>query len=43
MGVSVYTTPVARNGVLYVLARNRLFALQQGVQGKPAGPRRGGE
>ena len=39
MGVSVYTTPVAKDGVLYVLARNRLFALQQGVTGKPATPR----
>jgi hypothetical protein len=36
MGISVYSTPVAKNGVLYVLARNRLFALQQGVTGKPA-------
>jgi outer membrane protein assembly factor BamB len=36
MGVSVYSTPVAKDGVLYVLARNRLFALQQGVTGKPA-------
>jgi len=40
MGVSVYSTPVARDGVLYVLARNRLFALEQGVQGPPATPRR---
>jgi outer membrane protein assembly factor BamB len=39
MGVSVYSTPVARNGVLYVLARNRLFALQNGATGKPATPR----
>jgi outer membrane protein assembly factor BamB len=39
MGVSVYTTPVAKDGILYVLARNRLFALQQGVTGKPATPR----
>jgi hypothetical protein len=39
MGVSVYSTPVARDGVLYVLARNRLFALQVGAQGKPSGPR----
>jgi outer membrane protein assembly factor BamB len=39
MGVSVYSTPVARDGVLYVLARNRLFALQQGAQGKPSTPR----
>jgi len=36
MGISVYSTPVAKNGVLYVLARNRLFALQQGASGKPA-------
>jgi outer membrane protein assembly factor BamB len=42
MGVSVYSTPVARDGVLYVLARNRLFALQQGVTGKPATPRAAG-
>ncbi|HET7294021.1 MAG TPA: PQQ-binding-like beta-propeller repeat protein [Vicinamibacteria bacterium] len=40
MGASVYTTPVAKDGVLYVLARNRLFALQQGVQGPQATPRR---
>jgi outer membrane protein assembly factor BamB len=40
MGVSVYSTPVARDGVLYVLARNRLFALQQGATGKPATARR---
>jgi outer membrane protein assembly factor BamB len=39
MGVSVYSTPVAKNGVLYVLARNRLFALKEGAQGKPATPR----
>lgn len=39
LGVSIYSTPVAKDGVLYVLARNRLFALQQGVTGKPAGPR----
>jgi outer membrane protein assembly factor BamB len=40
VGVSIYSTPVAQDGVLYVLARNRLFALQQGVTGKPATPRR---
>jgi len=39
MGVSVYSTPVARDSVLYVLARNRLFALQQGATGKPSTPR----
>jgi outer membrane protein assembly factor BamB len=40
MGAAVYSTPVAEGGVLYVLARNRLFALQQDVQGPPATPRR---
>jgi outer membrane protein assembly factor BamB len=39
LGVSIYSTPVAHDGVLYILARNRLFALQQGVTGKPATPR----
>ena len=28
MGAAVYTTPVARDGVLYILSRNRLFALE---------------
>jgi outer membrane protein assembly factor BamB len=40
MGVSVYSTPVAKDGVMYVLARNRLFALKQGAQGPAATPRR---
>jgi outer membrane protein assembly factor BamB len=40
MGVAVYSTPVAKDGVLYVLGRNRLFALKPGVTGKPATPRR---
>jgi len=40
MGISVYSTPVVKDGVLYVLARNRLFALQEGATGKPATPRR---
>ena len=43
MGVAVYSTPVARDGVIYVLGRNRLFALQAGAQGPPSTPRRGGE
>ena len=43
LGVSIYSTPVAKDGVLYVLGRNRLFALQVGAQGKPPGPRQGGE
>ncbi len=32
MGSAVYTTPVARDGVLYVMSRNMLFALAQGAQ-----------
>jgi outer membrane protein assembly factor BamB len=40
LGVSIYSTPVARDGVLYVLGRNRLFAFQVGAQGPPSGPRR---
>ncbi|HUG53482.1 MAG TPA: PQQ-binding-like beta-propeller repeat protein [Vicinamibacteria bacterium] len=39
MGISVYSTPVAKDGVLYVLARNRLFALKPGATFKPATPR----
>ena len=37
MGSSVYTTPVARDGVLYVMSRNTIFALQQGAK-EEAGP-----
>jgi outer membrane protein assembly factor BamB len=36
MGVSVYSTPVAKDGVLYVLGRNRLFALEEGASGPPS-------
>jgi outer membrane protein assembly factor BamB len=35
MGAAVYTTPVAHDGTLFVLARNRLFALQEGAMLKP--------
>ena len=40
MGVSIYSTPVAKDGVLYVLGRNRLFALEEGASGPPATRRR---
>jgi len=43
MGVSVYSTPVARDGVLYILGRNRVFALQEGASGPPSTRRRAGE
>jgi outer membrane protein assembly factor BamB len=36
MGAAVYTTPVARDGVLYVVSRNKLFALKDGIPAKPA-------
>ncbi len=35
MGAAVYTTPVAHDGVLFVLSRNRLFALRDGATPKP--------
>ena len=38
MGAAVYTTPVAHDGVLYVVTRTRLFALEEGIAPKAAGP-----
>jgi outer membrane protein assembly factor BamB len=35
MGAAVYTTPMAKDGVMYVVSRNKLFALKEGVA--PAG------
>ena len=35
MGAAVYTTPVARDGVMYVVSRNKIFALKKGIA--PAG------
>ncbi len=32
MGSAVYTTPVARDGVLYIASRNSLFAIAEGAQ-----------
>ncbi len=40
MGNSVYTTPVAANGVLYITNRRMLFAIQQGASSPPAEPGR---
>jgi outer membrane protein assembly factor BamB len=34
MGSSVYTTPVAKDGVLYITSRSTLFAIAEG-KGKP--------
>ncbi len=35
MGAAVYTTPLAHNGTLYVLSRNRLWALTDGIAPTP--------
>lgn len=35
MGSSVYTTPVAANGVLYIANKQRLYAIQQGAHSDP--------
>jgi len=37
MGASVYSTPVVSNGVMYVLTRNRLWAVRAGAQSEPIG------
>ena len=39
LGNAVYTTPVAKNGILYIASRNNLFALQEGARLAAAGPR----
>ncbi len=31
LGAAVYTTPVAHDGVLYILARNKLYAFEEGA------------
>ncbi|MEM9553112.1 MAG: PQQ-binding-like beta-propeller repeat protein [Acidobacteriota bacterium] len=31
MGSAVYTTPIAHDGTIYILARNRLFAIEEGA------------
>jgi outer membrane protein assembly factor BamB len=43
VGVSIYSTPVAKDGVLYVLGRNRVFALQEGASGPPSTRRQPGQ
>ena len=35
MGSSVYTTPYAKGGVLYILTRNRLYAIAEGAKSVP--------
>ncbi|HEY3174265.1 MAG TPA: PQQ-binding-like beta-propeller repeat protein [Candidatus Polarisedimenticolia bacterium] len=40
MGNAVYTTPTAKNGVLYIVSRTKLFAVANGIPAvpKPAAP-----
>ncbi|MDH3785068.1 MAG: PQQ-binding-like beta-propeller repeat protein, partial [Acidobacteriota bacterium] len=40
MGTAVYTTPVAKDGVIYVASRTKLFAIEGGIPAKtpPAAP-----
>jgi outer membrane protein assembly factor BamB len=38
MGAAVYTTPVVSDGVMYVVSRNKLFALEAGIEPKKAEP-----
>ena len=35
MGASVYSTPVVRDGAMYILTRNRLWALKEGARSDP--------
>jgi len=35
MGAAVYTTPVAKDGVIYVASRTKLFAIEDGIPAKP--------
>lgn len=39
MGSSVYTTPVAKDGILYISTRSKLYALQQGAKLAPEAPK----
>ncbi len=35
MGSAVFTTPIVANGTMFIANRNRLFAIEEGAQGKP--------
>jgi outer membrane protein assembly factor BamB len=39
LGNAVYTTPAAKDGVLYVVSRQEVFALANGIPAKPAEPK----
>src|SRR5207244_3269182 len=38
LGSSIYSTPVAKNGVLYVASRSKLFALADGIPARQEAP-----
>ena len=38
LGAAVYTTPVARDGVIYVASRTKLFAIEDGIPAKQPAP-----
>jgi hypothetical protein len=38
MGNAIYTTPAAKDGVLYIATRRNLFAIQEGAGGKKEKP-----
>lgn len=42
MGAAVYTTPIAKDGVIYVASRTKLFAIQDGIEGKKPAAKSGG-
>ena len=39
MASAVYTTPIVANNILYIVNRNRLYAIKDGASSKPADPR----
>lgn len=41
MGNAVYTTPIAKDGVIYVASRTKLFAIENGASWKPNAPASG--
>ncbi len=43
MGSAVYTTPVAHDGTLFIVTRTALFALKDGIPGRPAATGEGTE
>jgi len=36
LGAAIYGTPVFANGVLYIMAKDKVYAIQEGAQSKPA-------